>query len=608
SDKAEIASFIGRCADLGIRTAIVNSAASARLVPTLAEHGIAVTLLVHEMPNLLSEYNLHTQAKLGAMAARNVVFPAAYPRQRFCESLQIDLNFATILPQGNYKEITYSALSRAEVRARFGIPDAAFLVLGVGFADVRKGFDLFLQISRYFIKSRDDVYFLWVGEIQPLLRAHLNIEIQTAQASGRFFRVGFNDDVEKYYSASDVYALTSREDPYPTVAMEAIACGVPVIAFDKSGGTPDMLRKYAAGLSAEYGNVEDFRDKLLSVLHHPTLAVDRPRLVTLASALFSFAHYAQDLLWLAQPGLKAVSVCVVNYNYARYLQQRLDSVFAQSYPVAEVLFFDDGSNDESRTLAATIAKTYDRKLQIMANLQNAAQVFAQWENAVTAARGEYIWIAEADDDCDPQFLSRVIAAMEGADDVTLGFSDSQMIDDTGALIAPNYQSHYREAGASMLGNSGVWPASEFTKQCLSVQNLIYNVSAVVWRRDALLAALRRCGDSLRDWAVAGDWRLYLEILTHEKGRVAYVAEPLNRHRRHKDSIVGRAIAQQHIDEIQKMHEILAEKCGLDAAERANQQNYLRSVQNLLSVSKTENKHHLRASHKIKPVIARKPKV
>ncbi len=608
SDKAEIARLIGRYAELGIRTAIVNSAASAWLVPALSEQGMAVTLLIHEMPNLLSEYNLHMQAKLGAKAARNVVFPAAYPCQRFCEALHIDLDSTTILPQGNYKGIKFSATLRAEVRAGLAIPDSAFLVIGVGFADIRKGFDLFIQIANYFIKSRDDVYFLWVGEIQPVLRAHLGTDIEAAQATGRFFRVSFNDDVGKYYAASDVYALTSREDPYPTVAMEAIACGVPVIAFDKSGGTPDMLRKYAAGRVAEYGNIEDFRDQLSSVLYHETLEQNRPRLITLADELFSPARYAQDLLYLAQPAWSAVSVCVINYNYAKYLQQRLSSVFAQSYPVAEVLFFDDGSDDESRTRAASIAAAEGRELQIMANLQNAGQIFAQWENAVAAASGAYIWIAEADDDCDPKFLSRVMEAILSADDVVIGFSDSQMIDGAGNLIAPHYQSHYREAGAFKLGNSGIWTAAAFARQCLSVQNLIYNVSAVVWRRDALLAALRRCGESLRDWKVAGDWRLYLELLTHEKGRVAYVAEALNRHRRHGGSATQSADVKRHVDEIRKMHEISAEKCHLDAAGRANQQNYLRDVQNLLSVSKTENTSSPRPSRGAKPVVARKPKV
>jgi glycosyltransferase involved in cell wall biosynthesis len=608
NDKAMIAGLLDRYVALGIRTAIVNSAASTRLVPALAAHGIAVTLLIHEMPNLLAEYNLQMQAKLGALAARRVVFSAAYPKQRFCEALQIELDNATILPQGNYKKIRYSASARAEVRRAFGVPDTAFVVLGVGFADLRKGFDLFLQIARYFLSAHDDVYFLWVGEIQPLLRAHLGNELAAATATGRFLRISFNDDVGKYYSASDVYALTSREDPYPTVAMEAIACGVPVVAFDKSGGVPEMLRQYAAGVVAEYGSPEDFKDRLAGLLHHDTLELNRPRLIKLAEERFSASRYAQDLLCLAQPDLKTVSVCVVNYNYARYLKQRLNSVFAQTYPVAEILFFDDGSGDGSRHLAKAIAAEQGRGLRSLANLQNAGQILLQWQSAVAAASGEYVWIAEADDDCDPQFLSRVIEAMTCADDVLLGFSDSAMIDAAGEQIAPNYQSHYHAAGAAMLGTSGVWPAGDFALQCLAIQNLIYNVSAVVWRRDVLLEALQRCGESLRDWKIAGDWRLYIEALTQGKGRVAYVAAPLNHHRRHADSATQAADAERHLDEIQRMQTISAEKCGLDPVLLTKQQNYLHAVKKSFSVSKTANQQEIKSVRATKPVVARKPKV
>ena len=85
----------------------------------------------------------------------------------------------------------------------------------------------------------------------------------------------------------------------------------------------------------------------------------------------------------------------------------------------------------------------------------------------------------------------------------------------------------------------------------SVKNLILNVSAVVWRRDALLRALDRCEEDLRTFRMAGDWRLYLEVLAEPGARVAYEATPLNVHRRHAESVTHALRADRHIAEIER---------------------------------------------------------
>jgi hypothetical protein len=56
--------------------------------------------------------------------------------------------------------------------------------------------------------------------------------------------------------------------------------------------------------------------------------------------------------------------------------------------------------------------------------------------------------------------------------------------------------------------SGLWPGRKFAAENLAVRNLIPNVSAVLWRREALLKALDAVPD-LADWQLAGDWRLYI---------------------------------------------------------------------------------------------------
>ncbi len=74
---------------------------------------------------------------------------------------------------------------------------------------------------------------------------------------------------------------------------------------------------------------------------------------------------------------------------------------------------------------------------------------------------------------------------------------------------------------------------------MAERNLILNASAVLWRRSALLAALARCEPDLQQFQLAGDWRLYAEILARLVPRSLMSRVPLNRHRRHPQSVTAR---------------------------------------------------------------------
>lgn len=568
ADKTAIGNIFANYRARGVRQVIVNTAAAARVAPWAAERGLDVTLLVHELPRLLHEYNLEIQARLGAEAARQVVFSSAFLRDQFAAATELeDLN-AVVLRQGNYHDIRFDDAERARLREKLGLGAKKFLVLGAGFAHIRKGFDLFLQLARKFASTRQDVHFVWVGDLEFMVKTYLGPEMAAAAASGCFIHVPFTDEIAGYFSAADVLALTSREDPLPTVVMEALAAGTPCVAFDESGGVPELLRETGAGLVVAPADVDGFAAALSSLLDHRKLAKQRPALAAMAAQKFDFGVYVDRLLHLVAPGLKRVSVAVLNYNYARYLPERLNSVFSQTYPVAEVLFLDDASTDESLTIAAQVAEAAGREIRVIANAKNAG-VFAQWRRAAETASGEYLWLCEADDAAAPALLARLIEACAGAQNPLLAFADSRGVDEDGRELSPSYSSYYFDAGAKGLLASGIWPARKFAADFLVSRNLILNVSAVLWRREALLAALDAVPE-LDDWQLAGDWRLYLEVLTGQQGEIAYVAAPLNTHRRHGGGITQRLSPQAHVAEIGRMQAWAAQALKLGKPAKAAQ--------------------------------------
>ena len=108
----------------------------------------------------------------------------------------------------------------------------------MGYADLRKGFDLFLQAWRTAHATGKAMHFAWAGGIDPATQTYLGTEIASAEATGTFRYLGHRDDAADLLGAADVFLLTSREDPLPSVALEAMAAGTPVIALRRDGRDP----------------------------------------------------------------------------------------------------------------------------------------------------------------------------------------------------------------------------------------------------------------------------------------------------------------------------------------------------------------------------------
>ncbi len=572
--KDKIASLIDR----GFSAAIVNTTAAGQAAKALAEAGVHTVLLVHELPRILHEKNLLGIARAGMDAAHKVVFPANSVRHNMTTALALPADEKFLVrPQGSYKELERSQAAANQVRQELGIKPRERMVLGAGFADMRKGFDLFLQLWRLLQGAQPRVHFCWVGGIDPSLLEWIGPEITLARATGTFHAVGFRDDVDGFFSAADAFVLTSREDPFPTVVLEAMSVGLPVVAFEGSGGIPDLLKEKKLGHVVSYCDVPAMTQTLKEIFGGSTDAKLAERAIAEVDESFRFRPYVRDLVRLALPALTSVSVAVPNYNYARCMPERLGTVFDQSYPVEEVIVLDDASTDNSVDVIVDVAEQHQRDVSLIINETNSGSVFAQWALAAETAVGEFIWIAEADDLSESAFLASLLAVMRTDPNIQIGFCDSRAIDGKGQPVFESYKPYYATIETGALQRSQVFDGGEFATRYLSVKNTILNVSSVVWRRESLLEALQACKHELEDLRLAGDWRLYLEVLAASGAKIAYVADPLNTHRRHEDSVTGRVDARRHIDEIRTMHSVAHDLFGSNRVLAQSQTSYIQEV-------------------------------
>ena len=135
---------------------------------------------------------------------------------------------------------------------------------GSGLDEWRKGTDLFIRCAHQVgeITSRE-VQFIWVG---GWLSESAKIEhLELANTLGVADRIRFTGMVENpmdYYQVCDVFNLTSREDPFPLVCLEAASLGKPVICFADAGGMPDFVED-DAGFVVPFGDIESMASKIV---------------------------------------------------------------------------------------------------------------------------------------------------------------------------------------------------------------------------------------------------------------------------------------------------------------------------------------------------------
>ncbi|MBU2861282.1 glycosyltransferase [Acidithiobacillus ferrooxidans] len=213
-----------------------------------------------------------------------------------------------VLPGGGAKGASAPGPSSAVRPADF--PADGLVVLGLGGVHIRKGVDLFLDCAARVCRSAPDlpIRFVWVGKgYDPENDAHYSVYLaDQIQRAGLAQRVQFLDelpDLQGVYAAADILLLSSRLDPLPNVAIDALSEGLPVLCFDAATGIADILREH--GLTdacvAPYLDTARMAEQLLAIARSPALRRDlAERASRLAVETFRMPHYVARIVALAE--------------------------------------------------------------------------------------------------------------------------------------------------------------------------------------------------------------------------------------------------------------------------------------------------------------------
>jgi len=519
---------------------LANTVVSGSILPTLKRFGVPIVSYVHELQKSIERWAPGEIIKAAIANTDHFIAGAKAVGTNLSENHLI--NPTAISIQESFIETckNISQTKRNQIRKELGLRPQDKVILGCGTMDWRKGPDIFAHTAKRVLENVPDARFVWIG---PPATDEFG-RAAHALAKEPFIRfIGEKKNFFDYFSIGSAYFLSSREDPYPLVALEAADAGLPIVCFAGAGGIPDFVNN-TCGRTVPFEDIATAGKALIEILSNDPLRESLGRTAresvrakhdaskgseAVLAILKRLADGESPLPLLS--GCPLVSVIVPNYNYASFLPERLDSILSQGPNLLEILVLDDASTDSSLQVIESYRRRFPDLIRVLPSSTNSGSPYPQWLRGIREAKGDLVWIAEADDSCEPDFLDALLPFFEDSS-VGIAYCQSVGLDERSRVTRTDFLEHtedlHPDRWKADYTELGIREAVDW----MAYRNTIINASATLIRR----AALQALGKELLSYRSCGDWFLYLSILLH--WNVGYCARSLNKFRRH-----GRAVTR-----------------------------------------------------------------
>ncbi len=513
----------------------VNTVVAGRIFQFLPELDLTlqgrIITHIHEMQNVIESY----PDEMSGLLQHTDHWISASPRstQALSNKYKIKSSEITTVPafiNPIYQKNEFKSF-KAEARQTLAIAANAFVVVGCGTVYPRKGADLFIETARKLkALTSNDFQFVWIGDGPDLNRLQADL---TAEELNYISFVGNRSDANKMLACADLFFMSSREDPFPLVVLEAAQHKIPAICFRPATGIVDFIEK-DAGFILDKVNTDSAAAIINKALSSPGM------LTALGDTAYEKLHnnYTSDVQTVkifnaitANPKFTpAISVIVPFFNHVDFINERLDSIANQSIKDIEIIILDDASTDGTKPKLSKYCKK--KGLKGYFNAVNSGSPFSQWSKGISLAKANIVWIAEGDDSCLPNMLSVLLPSFNDPL-INIAAAKTITMDESSELDYHGLDSYMNQAYEARFENSFISDGFlEVNKQFGSVCTLV-NASGLLIRKSSFGNSL----DVAQSYKMAGDWRIYLECL--KSGKLFYSTETLNYFRRHSQSQIHR---------------------------------------------------------------------
>lgn len=165
------------------------------------------------------------------------------------------------------KRFSKTPFERHQKRQSLGIASDAFVVGSVGRLVEGKGFDVLLEALAIVIQQEPSVTGIIVGDGE--WAKMLQTTAQRLGISNHVRFLGPRSDVEELYPCMDLFVLASFWEGLPTVILESMASGIPVLASDIPGNRL-LIKDQITGWLTYPGHAQELADKIVTSMKNPS--------------------------------------------------------------------------------------------------------------------------------------------------------------------------------------------------------------------------------------------------------------------------------------------------------------------------------------------------
>lgn len=202
-----------------------------------------------------------------------------------------------------------------------------------------------------------------------------------------------------------------------------------------------------------------------------------------------------------------ISVLLPAYNAEKYIRESVESILAQTYPHFELLVIDDGSDDKTAEIVASIK---DARLKLIRNPQNLGLI-KTLNRAVSLAQGAYIARMDADDISLPERLEKQLNLLQANSELILCGTSVYVFSDKKTVQTTAPTTH----------NAILW-------------KMLYQTPFV---HPSIMLNTKKTGTHFyydQNYPHCEDYELFVRLA--KVGKMANLPEPLYRYRRHPESV------------------------------------------------------------------------
>ena len=213
-------------------------------------------------------------------------------QSRFVKNDQVQVIYNGV-DNGAYHEMDASA-----VRDQFGIAQDVLVIGMVGRVNAWKGQGDFLGAVTPILEQNPNMVAFLAGSAfagEEWRVEELESKIVKSSVASQIKRIEYYEDTTELYNMFDIFVLPSTNpDPLPTVVLEAMACGKPVVGY-RHGGVCEMVAEGINGLLVSPGQAQELSGAILDLVHDTAKRIQFGQAsVTRQRELFSLESYIKN--------------------------------------------------------------------------------------------------------------------------------------------------------------------------------------------------------------------------------------------------------------------------------------------------------------------------